>query len=181
MPEKLTRTLGALARRRPRAGDAPRGGGRRGTGRPRTRRRAGLGDDHRDDRDRRDRAAGGVPRAGGHGGAERVRLGVRGRLTDRSTGTRPDATGGSSVAEFALVLVLLLMLFLGLVSVGLWAYARTILTSAAADAARAAATYGTAPEVATATRRPRSSVAGRRARHRGRSCPARFRRWRACW
>jgi TadE-like protein len=47
--------------------------------------------------------------------------------------------------------VLLLTLFLGLVSVGLWAYTRTILTSAAADAARAAATYGTAPEVATTT------------------------------
>ena len=37
------------------------------------------------------------------------------------------------------MLVLLLMLFLALVSVGLWAYARTLLTSAAADAARAAA------------------------------------------
>jgi TadE-like protein len=49
------------------------------------------------------------------------------------------------------VLVLLLMLFLALVSVGLWAYARTILTSAAAEAARAAAAYGTAPDLATAT------------------------------
>jgi Flp pilus assembly protein TadG len=45
------------------------------------------------------------------------------------------------VAEFALVLVLLLMLFLALVSVGLWAYTRTLLTSAAADAARIAANY----------------------------------------
>ncbi len=45
------------------------------------------------------------------------------------------------MAEFALVLVLLLMLFLALVSVGLWAYTRTLLTSAAADAARIAANY----------------------------------------
>lgn len=35
-----------------------------------------------------------------------------------------------------MVLVLLLMLFLGLVSVGFWAYSRTLLTSASADAAR---------------------------------------------
>ncbi len=48
---------------------------------------------------------------------------------------------GSAVAEFALVLVLLLMLFLALISVGLWAYTRTLLTSAAADAARMAANY----------------------------------------
>ncbi len=45
------------------------------------------------------------------------------------------------MAEFALVLVLLLMLFLALLSVGLWAYTRTLLTSAAADAARLAANY----------------------------------------
>ncbi len=38
-----------------------------------------------------------------------------------------------------MVIVLLLMLFLGLVSVVLWAYTRTLLTSAAADAARYAA------------------------------------------
>ncbi len=49
------------------------------------------------------------------------------------------------------MLVMLLVLFLGLVSIGLWAYARTILTSAAADAARAAATYGTDPGIATST------------------------------
>lgn len=35
-----------------------------------------------------------------------------------------------------MVLVLLLMLFLALVSVGFWAYSRTLLTSASADAAR---------------------------------------------
>ena len=35
-----------------------------------------------------------------------------------------------------MVLVLLLMLFLGLISVGFWAYSRTLLTSAAADTAR---------------------------------------------
>ena len=58
---------------------------------------------------------------------------------------------GSSVAEFALVLVLLLMLFLALVSVGLWAYTRTLLTSAAVDAARLAANYDASPAAATAT------------------------------
>ncbi|GGM07746.1 TadE/TadG family type IV pilus assembly protein [Nakamurella endophytica] len=43
------------------------------------------------------------------------------------------------MAEFAMVSVLLLLLFLALVTVGLWAYARTLLTSAAAQAARYAA------------------------------------------
>jgi len=42
------------------------------------------------------------------------------------------------------------MLFLALVSVGLWAYTRTLLTSAAADAARVAANYDASAEVATA-------------------------------
>jgi hypothetical protein len=46
--------------------------------------------------------------------------------------------------------VLLLMLFLGLLSVGLWAYARTVLTSAAADAARVAANYDVTSAVTTA-------------------------------
>lgn len=54
------------------------------------------------------------------------------------------------MAEFSLVLVLLLMLFLALLSVGLWAYARTVLTSAAADAARAAANYDVTAAVTTA-------------------------------
>lgn len=54
------------------------------------------------------------------------------------------------MAEFALVLVLLLMLFLALVSVGLWAYTRTLLTSAAADAARIAANYDSPSAAATA-------------------------------
>lgn len=35
-----------------------------------------------------------------------------------------------------MVVVLLMMLFLALVSVGLWLYSRTVLTAAAADAAR---------------------------------------------
>lgn len=42
------------------------------------------------------------------------------------------------------------MLFLGLISVGLWAYTRTLLTSAAADAARVAANYD-APDAAATT------------------------------
>ena len=42
------------------------------------------------------------------------------------------------------------MLFLALMSVGLWAYTRTLLTSAAADAARMAANYDAADAVATA-------------------------------
>lgn len=54
------------------------------------------------------------------------------------------------MAEFALVLVLLLMLFLALISVGLWAYTRTLLTSAAADAARVAANYDAPDAAATA-------------------------------
>jgi len=53
------------------------------------------------------------------------------------------------VAEFSLVLVLLLMLFLGLLSVGLWAYARTVLISAAVDAARQAANYDVTSTVTT--------------------------------
>lgn len=48
------------------------------------------------------------------------------------------------------MLVLLLMLFLALVSVGLWAYTRTLLTSAAADAARLAANYDSSADVASA-------------------------------
>ena len=54
------------------------------------------------------------------------------------------------MAEFALVLVLLLLLFLALLSVGLWAYARTVLTAAAADAARVAANYDVSSGVTTA-------------------------------
>ena len=54
------------------------------------------------------------------------------------------------MAEFSLVLVLLLMLFLALLSVGLWAYARTVLTSAAADAARTASNYDVSAAVTTA-------------------------------
>lgn len=46
---------------------------------------------------------------------------------------------GSAVAEFVMVVVLLMMLFLALVTVGLWAYSHTLLTSAAAQAARYAA------------------------------------------
>ena len=50
-----------------------------------------------------------------------------------------------------MVLVLLLTLFLALLSVALWAYTRTVLTSAAADAARQAATFRTDPGTAAAT------------------------------
>ena len=46
--------------------------------------------------------------------------------------------------------MLLLMLFLALVSVGLWAYTRTLLTSAAADAARQAADFDASGSVTTA-------------------------------
>ena len=42
------------------------------------------------------------------------------------------------------------MLFLALLSIGLWAYARTVLTSAAADAARVAANYDVSAAVTTA-------------------------------
>ena len=41
------------------------------------------------------------------------------------------------------------MLFLALVSVGLWAYTRTLLTSAAADAARGAANFDASSAVTT--------------------------------
>lgn len=47
------------------------------------------------------------------------------------------------------MLVLLLTLFLALLSIGLWAYARTVLTSAAADAARVAANYDVSAAVTT--------------------------------
>lgn len=50
-----------------------------------------------------------------------------------------------------MVLVLLLLIFLALVSVGLWAYTRTLLTSAAVDAARVAANYDASGTAATAT------------------------------
>ena len=45
---------------------------------------------------------------------------------------------------------MLLMLFLALVSVGLWAYTRTLLTSAAAEAARSAANFDASSAVTTA-------------------------------
>ncbi|TKV61351.1 hypothetical protein FDO65_07070 [Nakamurella flava] len=50
-----------------------------------------------------------------------------------------------------MVMVLLMTLFLALMSVALWAYTRSVLTSAAADAARIAATYRTDPGSAAAT------------------------------
>ena len=46
--------------------------------------------------------------------------------------------------------MLLLLLFLAQVSVGLWAYTRTLLTSAAADAARLAANYDASADAPTA-------------------------------
>jgi Flp pilus assembly protein TadG len=57
----------------------------------------------------------------------------------RAKGTTAGSERGSAVAEFVMVLVLLLMLFLSLVSLALWAYTHTVLTSAAAQAARYAA------------------------------------------
>lgn len=47
-----------------------------------------------------------------------------------------------------MVTVMLMMLFLALVSVGLWLYSRTILTAAAADAARYVANADIAPNQA---------------------------------
>lgn len=49
-----------------------------------------------------------------------------------------------------MVLVMLLLIFLALLSFGLWAYSRTILTSAAADAARFAANADVPDRAATA-------------------------------
>ncbi len=49
-----------------------------------------------------------------------------------------------------MVTVMLMMLFLALVSVGLWLYSRTILTAAAADAARYVANADIAPNQAAA-------------------------------
>ena len=43
---------------------------------------------------------------------------------------------GSAVAEFVMVVALLLLLFLALLQVTLWAYARTLVGSAASEAAR---------------------------------------------
>ncbi len=45
---------------------------------------------------------------------------------------------------------MLLILFLALLSIGLWGYTRTVLTSAAADAAREAANYDVPSAVTTA-------------------------------
>ena len=108
-------------------------------------------------RHRHDCVAGGLPRASGDSRSERVRVGVRRALSrqvrpavDLSDGEQSEIDRGSAVAEFALVLVLLLMLFLALLSVGLWAYTRTLLTSAAADAARLAANYDASATVSTA-------------------------------
>lgn len=60
---------------------------------------------------------------------------------------------GSSVAEFAMVIVLLMFLFLGLVSIGLWLHVRTVLTAAAADTARYVANADIAPDDAAARAR----------------------------
>jgi len=49
-----------------------------------------------------------------------------------------------------MVLVMLMLLFLALISVGLWMYCRTILTSAAADAARYVANADVPPGAAAA-------------------------------
>lgn len=54
-----------------------------------------------------------------------------------------DRERGSAVAEFAMVIALLMLLFLALLQVCLWAYTRTLVSAAAADAARYAALSGT--------------------------------------
>lgn len=48
-----------------------------------------------------------------------------------------------------MVLVMLMLLFLALISLGLWMYCRTILTSAAADAARYVANADVSPDQAS--------------------------------
>lgn len=57
---------------------------------------------------------------------------------------------GSAVAEFAMVVVMLMLLFLALVGVGVWAYAHTLLNSAAAQAARFAASVNLDADAASA-------------------------------
>ena len=57
-----------------------------------------------------------------------------------------------------MVIVMLLMIFLGLLSICLWAYSRNLLTSAAADAARYAANADV-PDAAAAER-VRDQLAG---------------------
>lgn len=59
-----------------------------------------------------------------------------------------------------MVLVLLLMLFLALISVALWAYTRTVLTSAAAQAARYAANADIVDPNAAAARRVADILGG---------------------
>lgn len=76
-----------------------------------------------------------------------MRIAARRRRAGRPDGERDR---GSSVAEFSLVLVLLLLIFLSLISFGLWAYTRTLLTSAAADAARYAANADVPDQAAVA-------------------------------
>jgi hypothetical protein len=81
----------------------------------------------------------------------RADLADRADRADRSdTATDGPQDDGSAVAEFAMVVGLLMLLFLALLSVALWAFSRTILTSAAAEAARYAANADVPDAAATA-------------------------------
>jgi Flp pilus assembly protein TadG len=70
----------------------------------------------------------------------------------RARRRRPPADRGASVAEFVFVMLPLLVLFLGLVSLGLYLWARVLLTSAAADAARWAANANVQDDAAVSQR-----------------------------
>jgi Flp pilus assembly protein TadG len=58
------------------------------------------------------------------------------RINRRRTLAVEDSDRGSSVAEFAMVSVLLVLLFFSIVQVCLWIYTRNLLTAAAGDVAR---------------------------------------------
>ena len=67
---------------------------------------------------------------------------------------RPTGDRGASIVEFAMISVLLVLLLFGVLRVAVFAYARTIVSAAAADAARAAAAQGVDP----ATGGPRATT-----------------------
>jgi hypothetical protein len=65
-----------------------------------------------------------------------------GRRPEAASHGSDDGDRGSAVAEFAMVIALLMLLFLALLQVCLWAYARTLVSAAAAEAARSSALAG---------------------------------------
>lgn len=81
------------------------------------------------------------------------------------TGARRSETG-AAVADFALVVVVLVPLFLGVLQVGLVLHVRNTLTAAASEGARYAATVDRTPEDGVARTRGqiRAALAGRFAR-----------------